>query len=312
METTDWNWFFSSLAQSAAAIVGIFGAFIVTKILANQGAFAEKSRRIQELIAAGQKIADAASRLSFEWYHRYTSLDELDDLEDLLEKDSTLGPETLYQSLAFSPYLPRADVLTIIARAKANREQHLAREKEEARRASEQAGPFAAFRHSMSSKVFQQLDRSHLRPKLQREREGIDALYTEARHHVRLVSDFYTVVATNPESSRTITWSLTLILTLFFVGVIYSLSFMPLPINWKPALSLSEVPNFLLSLRGALLAAVSLIFSAMLAMFFVMNLRLRYDPVLLEQLAGFRKIGAYSSFFEHRETNATLRTENES
>jgi hypothetical protein len=39
MPTTDWNWFFSSVAQFAAAIVGIFGAFIVTKTLANQSAF---------------------------------------------------------------------------------------------------------------------------------------------------------------------------------------------------------------------------------------------------------------------------------
>ncbi|MCH7733340.1 MAG: hypothetical protein IIB44_12675 [Candidatus Marinimicrobia bacterium] len=33
---TDWNWFFSALAQSAAAIVGIFAAFIITKIVNNQ------------------------------------------------------------------------------------------------------------------------------------------------------------------------------------------------------------------------------------------------------------------------------------
>ncbi len=67
MPTTDWNWFFSSVAQSAAAIVGIFGAFIVTKILANQTAYAEKSRRIQELITLGEKLVDATNRLSFEW-----------------------------------------------------------------------------------------------------------------------------------------------------------------------------------------------------------------------------------------------------
>jgi len=35
----DWNWFFSSLSQSSAAIVGIFGAFIITKILSNNSNF---------------------------------------------------------------------------------------------------------------------------------------------------------------------------------------------------------------------------------------------------------------------------------
>jgi len=32
----DWNWYFAALSQSAAAIGGIFGAFIITKVLTNQ------------------------------------------------------------------------------------------------------------------------------------------------------------------------------------------------------------------------------------------------------------------------------------
>ena len=95
MPTTDWNWFFSSVAQSAAAIVGIFGAFIVTKILANQSAYAEKSRRIQELITLGEKLVDATNRLSFEWYHKHDSAREIEDLEKLLEKHRFLIYELL-------------------------------------------------------------------------------------------------------------------------------------------------------------------------------------------------------------------------
>ena len=133
MPTTDWNWFFSSVAQSAAAIVGIFGAFIVTKILANQSAFAEKSLRIQELITLGQKITDASSRLSFDWYHRHDSASELEDLEKLLEKDDTQTPEALYEKLRFSPYIARTNVIETIARVKSLREQRLEREREETR-----------------------------------------------------------------------------------------------------------------------------------------------------------------------------------
>jgi hypothetical protein len=102
MPTTDWNWFFSSVAQSAAAIVGIFGAFIVTKILANQSAFSEKSRRMQELITLGEKLVDVSSRLSFDWYHKHDSAGEIEDLEKLLEKDESDEPESLYEKLRFS------------------------------------------------------------------------------------------------------------------------------------------------------------------------------------------------------------------
>jgi len=309
MENTDWNWFFSSVAQSAAAIVGIFGAFIVTKILSNQSAFAEKSRRIQELVATSQKISDASGRLSFDWYHRRMNEEKFQMLEDLLEKDASLEPEALYQSLIFSPYQPRAEMLDKIAQAKMLREQRLEREWKQAKQSSEQARQFgiSSFPPGINSSLLRRscIPTTHLTPGLSREREEIDAMYTEARHQVRLVSDFYEVVATNPESSEVITWSLALILMLFFVGVIYPLSFLPLPTNWNPVLSLSGVFTFWLSLRGAILASVSLIFTTMLTIFFVMNVRLRYPSVLLNQLGAFKQIGAHSKFFENREMNAT-------
>lgn len=308
MPTTDWNWFFSSLAQSAAAIVGIFGAFIVTKILANQGAFAEKSRRIQELITLGQKLAEASGRLPFDWYHRHDSAQELDELERLMEEDDTQTPEALYQKLHFSPYIPRADALATIARAKALREQRIEQEREERRRELEQARSlgFSAMARPTDSWLLRESisPRLHMGPQLAKEREDIDSLYTEARHHARLASDFHAIVSPNPESSSVITASLVLILTLFFVGVIYPLSFMPLPLDWKPALSLAEIPSFIFSLRGALLLVVSLLFTIMLGVFFFMNIGLKYPAEKLERLAHFKHLSAYSECFAHREANA--------
>lgn len=318
MPTTDWNWFFSSVAQSAAAIVGIFGAFIATKILANQSAFAEKSLRIQELITSGQKIVDASSRLSFDWYHRHDSADELGDLEKLLEKNDDQTPEALYDKLRFSPYIARADAIETISRIKSIREQRLEREREESRLQMEQArslgiSVFAAT--AMDSGSLRSINapmQLHLGPKLEKVREEIDSLYTEAKHHVRVVTDFHAIVEPNPESSSVITASLILILTLFFAGVIYPLSFMPLPTDWKPAVSLAEVPAFILSLRGALLGAVSLLFSAMLAMFFVMNIRLKYPVTMLEYLEKYKHLSEYSQYFANREANAQPRVTVES
>ncbi len=317
MPTTDWNWFFSSVAQSAAAIVGIFGAFIVTKILANQSAFAEKSLRIQELITSGQKIADASSRLSFDWYHRHDSAGELEDLEKLLEKDDEQDPEALYDKLRFSPYIARADAIEMIAKMKTIRAQRLEREREESRRKMEQSkalGVFA-FSHIMDSGLSRSLSapmQLHMRPQLEKKREEIDCLYTEAKHLAHVVSDFHSIVSPNPESSLVITTSLILILTLFFVGVIYPLSFMPLPTDWKPALSLAEAPAFIFSLRGALLGAISLLFTTMLAMFFIMNIRLKYSTAMLERLEKYKHLSEYSQYFANREANAAQRTAVES
>lgn len=313
MPTTDWNWFFSSVAQSAAAIVGIFGAFIVTKILANQSAFSEKSRRMQELITLGEKLVDATSRLSFDWYHKHDSADEIENLEKLLEKDETDEPESLYEKLRFSPYIAKADAIQTIARVKAYREDRLRREREESKRKMEQArglGIASAVAMPASSDLLRGLNSSRhlLQPQLIKEREEIDTMYTEAKHHARVVSDFHALVVSHPESSSLITASLILILTLFFAGVIYPLSFMPLPTDWKPSLSFSEIPSFLFSLRGALLIVVSILFTTMLAMFFILNIRMRYPQILLEQLEQYKNLSKYSKYFANRAENAAQRS----
>lgn len=308
MPTTDWNWFFSSVAQSAAAIVGIFGAFIVTQILANQSAYADKSRRMQELITLGEKLVDATGRLAFDWYHKHDTANEVVDLEELLKEDETEEPESLYAKLRFSPYIAKADVIQTIIRVKSHREERLRREREEARRKMERRNLGNAFALAIpTSYDLPDASRYLLQPNLTKERDEIDAMYTEARHHARVVSDFHGLVHSHPESSTLITAALILILTLFFAGVIYPLSFMPLPTNWEPTLSFSEIPNFLFSLRGALLAGVSILFTAMLAMFFILNIRMRYPQALLEQLEQYKNLSKYSIYFANREENASLR-----
>lgn len=87
---------------------------------------------------------------------------------------------------------------------------------------------------------------------------------------------------------------------------------MPLPTDWKPALSLAEVPAFIFSLRGALLGCVSLLFTAMLAMFFVMNIRLKYPAAMLERLEKLKHLSEFSQYFANREANAAHHTAIES
>ena len=45
----DWNWFFSSLAQSTAAIVGLIGAFVFTKMVNSEGASEAATFRLNDL-----------------------------------------------------------------------------------------------------------------------------------------------------------------------------------------------------------------------------------------------------------------------
>ena len=103
--------------------------------------------------------------------------------------------------------------------------------------------------------------------------------------------------------SPQITYSLAIVFLLFCFGVIYPLSFMPLPINASIELSWGAFFDILLSIRGFLLATVSILFSTVLAMFFFMNMRMKYSSVDAEQLYKFASLSAYSPYFEVFERN---------
>ena len=46
----DWNWFFAAFAQSAAALIAIIGAFIISKLLGENEKEEMQSNKIDELI----------------------------------------------------------------------------------------------------------------------------------------------------------------------------------------------------------------------------------------------------------------------
>ncbi len=310
----DWNWFFSSLAQSAAAIVGIFGAFIITKILSNQAAFSEKRSRMKELLALGRKAADSAGGLYFDWYNRHTSSRELEKIERLLGESVEANAEVIYAKLNYSPFLPRADAIAAIEHVLEERERQIKAERQATQAHLERFGfsDATAFARPLVDRISSPLN-LQLGPELQKEREAIEAVLRDVRHHIRLISNFLDSIAGNPESSLAITWALGLVTALFLVGVIYPLSFMPVPAaNWVPELSISAFFDILFSLRGGLLLVVSLIFISVLAMFLIMNVRMKYKPKDVEELSAFTFLAAYSKYFAVMEENEKHRGGEES
>ncbi len=81
----DWNWYFSSLAQSTAAVVGIFGAFIITKILSNQSEYSQKKSQLKTLLIRSQRLTDDAEALAFSWYVKRTNEKALYELREIWE-----------------------------------------------------------------------------------------------------------------------------------------------------------------------------------------------------------------------------------
>lgn len=99
----DWNWFFSSLAQSVAALVGIFAAFIITKIINNQGEFQRKNARMKELLSVSAKFRDALSDRSFDWFNERRLEYALERLESTAGDEEFKNPKEYYEEFNFPP-----------------------------------------------------------------------------------------------------------------------------------------------------------------------------------------------------------------
>lgn len=299
----DWNWFFSSLAQSTAAIVGIFGAFIFTKIIGNEAEYHRKRSKFKELVNRAVRLEDEADNRYFSWYNQQVEIDEIDRLIKRLDEPNLLTPEEYIAELNFSPYVPVDEVLALI-RSKLEEETRL----QESPPPSNSMNPLMAMPVDLSRTqmdITRSQMRMSLRAQLEAEREAIERLRVEVDDHIRSSRRFLEEVKNNPESSSAISKSIVAALLLFFVGVVYPLSFMPIPIGAHPALSFSFESFFtiLLSLRGILLLSVSTIFSGVMLAFFILNKKLKYPPDDLKELEHLLSIDSYSSYFAIQDEN---------
>lgn len=306
----DWNWFFSSLSQSSAAIVGIFGAFIITKILSNQASYSEKINKCRDTLTKCKRVVDSAEGLYFNWYNRHTNSRQFEKLDELLETEEYLSPKQYYDQLDFSSFSSREEILQKIEEFLSANKKRKEQEREEARQRAAiyqkhnlglgylEAAPMRLANFSPLS--------VGLGDNLQKEREAIDNIVRDARHHMRLASNMLDSIKGNPESSPQITYALALVTMLFFIGVIYPLSFMPANPEGSFNLSLSAFFTVLFTIKGAFLAALSAIFGAVLVMFFWLNISLIHSSETIQELEKYKTISSYSDYFSIMEENERL------
>ena len=113
----DWNVFYSSIAQSTAAFVGLLGAFVITKIINNEQQFNEYKILIEDYIVAGNYLKQKLNDRYFNWYNKRTREQELEDLTDDAYKNEDIfyePPENLYTKYKFSEFDSKEDVLVAI------------------------------------------------------------------------------------------------------------------------------------------------------------------------------------------------------
>jgi len=298
----DWNWFFSAAAQSAAAIVGIFAAFIITKIINNQTEFARKNSRIDELLVKSSSIRDQISSRYIKWFTEHKMKSAMEDLEAKMILDiPRRSPEEYFNKIAFPSFIEKSFVLSQIENAIAELEST------QARSASPDNAnvqfPNANITRIYQDQAIERAAESHLYNEIQVEGEAITQLVNETRKHAHDILKLHDDVRQNRESSSLVAFSIVMIAAMFFAGVVYPLSFLPLAQHWGIDFSLNSFLTILFSIKGFWLTLMSVLFLVILVTFLVINSRLKYNSGQLECLKRDSDVSNYSEYFRIMEEN---------
>lgn len=329
--TPDWNWFFSTLSQSTAAIVGIIGAFIIAKIFANQASFSEKNNRMKTLVVESEKILDKIDTIAFDWYNREKNsaafsiaARKIDDFE--YEEPSEITDEMLlaiYDDAGFSKFSERGSILDKLREdandvCQQNLERRLRKEAAERAKQESESGQLtglaqisammrsntAMFNFDTRKSVLDVAGLNTPWVELRKERELITACHLEAKHHARVISDFLESVRGNPESPPQITWSLLFVGGIFLAGVIYPLTFMPAVSLPNFAFTWAELGSAFLSVKGALLSLLAAAFSFVFLMFTRTNISMKYAKEHIEKLEALSLANNYCEYFKYLESGS--------
>ena len=304
----DWNWFFSSFAQSSAAIVGIFGAFLITKILNNQALYSQKNSRAKDVIVECNRVMDLSKNRYFDWYNKHTNEEEYEKLIKMLKKGSNLSATELYSELNFSIFTPKDDVVQNIQSIINNYEEEKRKKEEEFKqRAALYAtkNPGRAYTEIAMHNDFIPPININIIRELNREKELIDTTLSDVKHHIRIAQNMMNEISGDPECSSLITKMLVFVSLLFFLGVIYPLSFLPASMGEEISLYLdySIIISHIFSIKGIFLILLSIVFSSILITFFLLNINLKYSNELVSELMECKKLSSYSKYFAIMEEN---------
>ena len=314
---TDWNWFFSSLAKSAAAIVAIFAGFIINKVLANQATHEAGVQEMTQLQTEAKRLGVEAAARRFDWYSTRYNEDALAEARTHLKNadDSDDDPPTvdgLLEQFPISPFKSATDNREAMA---ALLDAHLDERQRARERHSRPASPAAeAILKNLGlsagetgflqrqARFVRSIPNIELLKSMRVERERIDEVRRKVDHHIRLIANCLASSGKAGANQRAMRFWLALVVVLFLAGVIYPLSFLPSPAAPRFSLRVQDVFDAVVSVRGALLSLVSAAFLAVVGVFARINERTSLPSALIEELTGYTSATAYAVEFGSAET----------
>lgn len=320
----DWNIFFSTVSQTCGAVVGIFSAFLITKIIADQSEFSKLKDKVSEMVSKSEYLQAHFARANFDSLNK----SELEDLssnlyEALKESDIDKEPSFYYNFVEQPLYASKDDALEYIKYAMEKAEgyqleQKRKREDETHRKANErilkkimgeQGLKHMQLMESItksqtSIQVESPLDRiqASLADNSIRNREEAsvrEQLIIDASHQISLNKKLLEDMEGSNTAHQLISRSLIIVLLLFYIGVIYPLSFLPLNPGAEIALSFMAFFDILFSLKGILLGLLTISFSFLITSFWSVNNRLKLSTRQTNELKCFSRPEGFGKYLKN-------------
>lgn len=116
----DYNWFLSALAQSAAAIIGVIGAFLISMIIGKETSFRKLNNDINELLIQIDSQIIKLANIDFSKYndrenHKAISKQEFNKAFDFLSRDRIDEIEKIRYQYGFSLFDSKENFEIIIS-----------------------------------------------------------------------------------------------------------------------------------------------------------------------------------------------------
>jgi hypothetical protein len=278
----DPNWFFSSVAQFVAALVGILSGFVTSRVISSQVEFAKKRARTSHLVAEAKLLIERFSRVNIARYDMHANDYAMASLRDVLaERQDLEDAEQLYQagSHLFSLFTPAADHRARVAR---ELEWWTGPSAENVRR---------SYAIGINEGQFTKEGRAARWQELTAERDDIRKVVDDARKHLSACRQHHKDMSVQPESSGAALAAIAVTLFLFFVGVVYPLTFLNVT---------AEQSNAKLLILAC--TSVTVFLAAIGALYFV-AVRLRYSTADRNELERYCSASAYSRHLDTFEKN---------
>lgn len=287
----DWNWFFSSFCQSAAALIGIIGAFVISRLLGINDRLNNIISDFDNLIIEFNETILKINSRHFYWFTK-THVKYNSDLKEMIEKGEF---EDLTDEDILATIYSLDDRLFKIDKAVLESFNYL----------YEKHRPkYTDFGNGLSMKSnfpIIEITPKNLWSDLEQEKELINQLEINSHILIQKFTKNYQDLISFESLLKSLKYIIIVLLIAFPLTVIYPLHFLPIPLNKEPEITINILEILAsFSIKSVLLLLFLVIIEGLFIYFLIMikDIKKELEDVKSLNSKELKDIKRYSVYFK--------------